>query len=35
MRDAESRQAKTIGDAIANKDAVEARTQDLDTQPPA
>jgi uncharacterized protein YjbJ (UPF0337 family) len=35
MRDAESRQAKTIGDAIANNDAVEARTQDLDTQPPA
>jgi uncharacterized protein YjbJ (UPF0337 family) len=35
MRDAESRKAKTIGDAIANKDAVEARTQDLDTQPPA
>jgi uncharacterized protein YjbJ (UPF0337 family) len=39
MRDAESRQAKTISDASANKDAVEARTQgsrvSLDTRRPA
>jgi uncharacterized protein YjbJ (UPF0337 family) len=39
MRDAASKQAKTIGDAIANKDAVEARTQvgqvSLDAQLPA
>jgi uncharacterized protein YjbJ (UPF0337 family) len=27
MRDAETKQTKTIDDAIANKDAVEARTQ--------
>ena len=39
MRDAETRQTKTIGDAIANKNDVEARTQagrpSLKTQAPA
>jgi uncharacterized protein YjbJ (UPF0337 family) len=39
MRDAAANQTKTIGDAVANKNAVEARTQAnhavLDTGPPA
>jgi uncharacterized protein YjbJ (UPF0337 family) len=39
MRDAETRQTKTIGDAIANKNDVEARTQagrpSLKTEAPA
>jgi uncharacterized protein YjbJ (UPF0337 family) len=39
MRDAETKQTKTIGDAIANKNAVEARTKagpdSLDAGPPA